>query len=69
MMIGADICDQLDGLVINAEGGGFMGYGELHGWAQKSGLWRLSYMADLLLPHNIDMMHCEECRNNHGHFR
>ena len=28
MMTGADIRAQLDGLVINAEGGGFVGYGE-----------------------------------------
>ena len=37
-----------------------MGYGEQQAWAQKSGLWRLPYMADLLLPHNIDMMHSEK---------
>ena len=33
MMTGADIRAQLDGLVINAEGGGFVGYGEQHAWA------------------------------------
>ena len=60
MMTGAEIRAQLDGLVVNAEGGGFVGYGELHSWAQKSGLWRLPYMHDLLLPHNIDMMHSEK---------
>ena len=60
MMTGAEIRAQLDGLVVNAEGGGFVGYGELHSWAQKSGLWRLPYMQDLLLPHNIDMMHLEK---------
>ena len=37
-----------------------MGYGEEHAWTQKSGLWRLPYMDDLLLPHNIDMMHSEK---------
>ena len=46
MMTGADIHAQLDGLVINVEGGGFVGYGEQHAWAQKSGLWRLPYIAD-----------------------
>ena len=62
MMTGAEIRAQLDGLVVNTEGGGFVGYGELHAWAQKSGLWRLPYMhmQDLLLPHNIDMMHSEK---------
>ena len=57
MMTGAEIRAQLDGLVVNAEGGGFVEYSELHSWAQKSGLWRLPYMQDLLLPHNIYMMH------------
>jgi len=33
MMTGAEIRAQLDGLVVNAEGGGFVGYGELHSWA------------------------------------
>ena len=59
MMTGADIHAQLDGLVINAKGGGFVGYGEKHAWAQKSGLWRLPYIDDLHLPHNIDVMHTE----------
>ena len=44
MMTGAKIRAQLDGLVVNVEAGGFVGYGELHSWAQKSGLWRLPYM-------------------------
>ena len=60
MMTGADIRAQLDGLVINAEGGGFVGYGEQHAQVQKSGLWRRPYIDDLLLPHNIDMMHSEK---------
>ena len=58
-MTGAGVRAQLNSLVANAEGG-FEGYGEQHAWAQKSGLWRLSYMEDLLLPHNIDMMHSEK---------
>jgi len=33
MMTSAEIRAQLDGLVVNAEGGGFVGYGELHSWA------------------------------------
>ena len=26
----------------------------------KSGLWKLPYFVDLLLPHNIDLMHTEK---------
>jgi hypothetical protein len=59
IMTGAGVRAQLDSLVANTEGG-FKGYGEQHAWAQKSGLWRLPYMAYLLLPHNIDMMHSEK---------
>jgi hypothetical protein len=42
-------------------------------WTHKSGLTRLPYYDDLLLPHNIDVMHTEKecCRgtmgNNYGH--
>ena len=37
-----------------------MGYGEQHMWTHKSGLTRLPYYDDLLLPHNIDVMHTEK---------
>jgi hypothetical protein len=37
--------------------GGFVGYGEQHMWTHKSGLTRLPYYDDLLLPHN---MHTEK---------
>ena len=60
MMTGVEVHAHLDALVVNEEGGGFVGYGEQHAWVQKSGLWRLPYMHDLLLPHNIDMMHSEK---------
>ena len=30
MMTGVEVCAQLDGLVVNAEGVGFTGYGEVH---------------------------------------
>ena len=53
IMTGVGVRAQLDSLVANAEGG------EQHAWAQKSGLWRVPYMEDLL-PHNIDMMHSEK---------
>jgi hypothetical protein len=59
MMTGAKIHQQIDGLVANTEGG-FMGYREQHMWTHKSGLTRLPYYDDLLLPHNIDVMHTEK---------
>jgi hypothetical protein len=40
--------------------GGFVGYGEQHMWTHKPGLTRLPYYDNLLLPHNIDMMHTEK---------
>ena len=58
-MTGAEIRQQIDGLVANTEGG-FVGYGEQHMWTHKSGLTRLPYYDDLLLPHNIDVMHTEK---------
>ena len=53
---GAEVRVQIDALVPNEEGG-FVGYGEEHMWTHKSGLTRLPYFDDLLLPHNIDVMH------------
>jgi hypothetical protein len=59
MMTGAEVHAQIDALVAN-EGGGFVGYGEQHMWTHKSGLTRLPYFNDLLLPHTIDVMHTEK---------
>jgi hypothetical protein len=59
MLTGADILAQLTALKEKATCG-YEGYGEEHAWTQMSGLWRLPYMTDLLLPHNIDMMHTEK---------
>jgi hypothetical protein len=59
MMTSAEICQQIIGLVANLEGG-FVGYGEQHMWTHKSGLTRLPYYDNLLLPHNIDVMHIEK---------
>jgi hypothetical protein len=42
------------------EEGGFVGYGEQHMWTHKFGLMRLPYYDDLLLPHNIDVMHTQK---------
>jgi hypothetical protein len=59
MMTGGEVHAQIDALVAN-EGGGFVGYGEQHMWTHKSGLTRLPYFNDLLLPHTIDVMHTEK---------
>jgi len=59
MMSGVAVREWLQSLMVK-EGGCFVGYGEEHAWTQKSGLWRLSCMDDLLLPHDIDMMHSEK---------
>ena len=59
IMTCAAVCEQIDGLVVNPEGG-FVGYGEQHMWTHKSGLTQLPYFDDLLLPHNIDIMHTEK---------
>jgi hypothetical protein len=59
MKTSAAICQEIDGLVVNPAGG-FVGYSEQHMWTHKSGLTRLPYYDDLLLPHNIDVMHTEK---------
>jgi hypothetical protein len=59
MMTGAKICQQIDVLVANIEGG-FVEYGEQHMWTHKASLTRLPYYDDLLLPHNIDVKHTEK---------
>jgi len=60
MMTGAVVRAQLDALEVNKQEGGFVGYGEQHAWTRKSCLWNLPYFDDLLLPHNIDVMHTEK---------
>jgi hypothetical protein len=59
MKTSAAVRQQIDGLVLNPEGG-FVGYSQQHMWTHKSGLTRLPYYDDLLLPHNIDVMHTEK---------
>ena len=56
---GAEVRAQIDALVPN-EDGGFVGYGVQHMWTHKSSLTRLPYFDDLLLPHNIDVMHTKK---------
>jgi len=60
MMTGAEVHDQIDALRINEKDGRFVGYGEEHMWTHKSPLMMLPYYNDLLLPHNIDVMHTEK---------
>ena len=59
MLTGAVLHAQIDALQVN-DAGSFVGYGEEHFWTQISSLWRLPYINDLLLPHNIDVMHTEK---------
>jgi hypothetical protein len=56
---GAKVHAKIDALMPNEEGG-FVGYGEQHMWTHKSGLTRLPYFDDLLLPYNIDVMHTKK---------
>jgi hypothetical protein len=56
---GAEVHAEIDALVPNEEGG-IVGYSEQHMWTHKSGLTRLPYFDDLLLPHNIDVIHTEK---------
>ena len=59
-MIGATVHAQLDALEVNDQGDHFLGYGEKHAWTHKLCLWNLPYFDDLLLSHNIDIMHTEK---------
>ena len=59
MMTSIMLHTQIDALQVN-DAGSFVGYGEEHSWTQISGLWRLLYINDLLLPHNIDVMHTKK---------
>jgi hypothetical protein len=60
IMTGAEVHAQIDALEWNEKEGHFTGYGEEHMWTHKSGLERLPYFDDLLLPYNIDVMHTEK---------
>ena len=61
-MTGDQVKDELDALEKNLSGKGknFMRYGETHQWTHIPSLWRLPYFKDLLLPHNIDIMHTKK---------
>jgi hypothetical protein len=60
MMTGPEVHARIDALVEKEAGGGFVGYNEDHMWTHKSGLTRLPYFDDLLVPHYIDVMHTEK---------
>jgi hypothetical protein len=60
MLTGAEVRAQVEALVANEGGGRYVGYGEQHMWSHKSGLQRLPYHDDLLVPQHIDFMHTEK---------
>jgi hypothetical protein len=60
MLTRAEVHAQVVALVANEGSGPFVGYGKQHMWSHKSGLQRLPYHDDLLVPRNIDFMHTEK---------
>jgi hypothetical protein len=60
VMTGEKIKAYLDGFQPNANGTGFVGYRETHNWTHITCLLKLPYYNDLLLSHNIDIMHIEK---------
>jgi hypothetical protein len=55
-----EIAENYNKLVLNREGNGYKGYGEEHNWTHICALWELLYAHELILMHNIDVMH-QEC--------
>jgi hypothetical protein len=47
----------LDNLVLDENGDQFVGYGKMHNWTNKCGLWEVLYVKALILMHNLDVMH------------
>ncbi|GKV34391.1 hypothetical protein SLEP1_g42766 [Rubroshorea leprosula] len=37
-----------------------VGFGVFHNWVKRSIFWELPYWKDLLIRHNLDVMHCEK---------
>jgi hypothetical protein len=60
MMTASELRAQIEALKYDKNNGRFYGYNDEHMWTHKSGLTRFSYFKDLLLPHNIDLMHTEK---------
>ena len=60
-LMGAQIHEQLKSMEPDPKRPGyFLGYNSEHAWTHKPCIWDLPYFEDLLLPHNIDMMHTEK---------
>ncbi|GKV33217.1 hypothetical protein SLEP1_g41749 [Rubroshorea leprosula] len=38
----------------------FPGFGVFHNWVKRNIFWELPYWKDLLIRHNLDVMHCEK---------
>jgi hypothetical protein len=58
---GPQIANMLDKLTPDPKRPGyFEGYGGMHIWTNKCGLWELSYMLVLILMQNIDVIHQED---------
>jgi hypothetical protein len=60
IMTTTEVRAEIDALKEDKKKGGFIRYGLEHQWTHKSGLTRLPYFNDILLPHNIDVMHTEK---------
>jgi len=58
-MSGAQVLVELEALEMDDKVG-FKKYGVEHMWTHISSLTRLPYFKDLLLPHNIDVLHTEK---------
>jgi hypothetical protein len=56
---GPEIAESHNKLVLNREGNGYEGYEEEHNWTHICALWELPYAQELILMHNIDVMHQE----------
>jgi hypothetical protein len=56
---GPEITDMLDNLILDENGVQFVGYGKKHNWIHKCVLWELLYVKELILMHNLDVMHQE----------
>jgi hypothetical protein len=58
-LIGPEIANMLDNLVLQKNEDEFVGYEKEHNWTYKCALWELPYAKALILMYNIDIMHQE----------
>jgi hypothetical protein len=54
-----EIAETHNKLVLNREGNEYEEYGEKHNWTHICALWELLYTQELILMHNIDVIHQE----------